>query len=58
MATPHVAGVIGLVRDANPNLTPNQVRALIKTTADDLGDHQSFGHGMVNAYEAVLKAVR
>ena len=58
MATPHVAGIIGLVRDANPNLTPNQVRALIKTTADDLGDHQSFGHGMVNAYEAVLKAVR
>lgn len=58
MATPHVAGVIGLVRAANPELTPNQVEALIKTTADDLGDHQLFGHGMVNAYEAVLKAVR
>jgi len=58
MATAHVSGVIGLVRDANPNLTPNQVEALIKTTADDLGDHQSFGHGMVNAYEAVMKAVR
>lgn len=58
MATPHVAGIIGLVRDANPNLTPNQVRSLIKTTADDLGDHQSFGHGMVNAYKAILKAVR
>ena len=58
MATPHVAGVIGLVRDANRKLTPNQVEALIKTTADDLGDHQSFGHGMVNAYKAILKAVR
>lgn len=58
MATAHVSGVIGLVRDANPNLTPNQVQALIKTTADDLGDHQSFGHGMVNAYKAVLKAIR
>lgn len=34
MAAPHVAGVAALMYGANPNLTPNQVRQFITTSAD------------------------
>ena len=52
MASPHVAGVAGLVRDTNPDLSPKQVVSLLKRSAENLGDRQAFGHGMVDAYEA------
>ena len=52
MASPHVAGVAGLVRDAMPGLSPKQVTSLLKRTADDVGSRQLFGHGVVDAYEA------
>lgn len=53
MSSPHIAGVAGLARDAHPGLSPNQVKALLKRTAEDLGDRQQFGHGMVDAAAAV-----
>jgi subtilisin family serine protease len=58
MATPHVAGVAALVRAANPNLTPDQVRQLLKSTATPLGPNTNneYGAGLVNAREAVAKA--
>jgi subtilisin family serine protease len=58
MATPHVAGVAALVRAANPNLTPDQVRQLLKSTATKLGPNTNneYGAGLVNAREAVAKA--
>jgi len=52
MASPHVAGVVGLMLDEDPSLNPNQVSAKLRRTAHDLGDRQQFGHGMVDAYEA------
>jgi lantibiotic leader peptide-processing serine protease len=55
MAAPHVAGVAGLVRDQNPNLSPNQVEAILKQTAENLGNRQHFGHGMVNAHAAATR---
>jgi len=55
MAAPHVAGVAGLVKDNNPRLNTNQIAATIKSTAEDMGDRQQFGHGMVDAYAAVVK---
>jgi subtilisin family serine protease len=58
MATPHVSAVAGLIKDANPKLSPQQVRSIIMSTAEDLGDRQSFGHGMVDAAAAVAKAAQ
>jgi subtilisin family serine protease len=59
MASPHVAGVVALVRAANPNLSPKEVREVIRDTAraetSNL-DHQ-LGQGSVNAEEAVKAAV-
>jgi lantibiotic leader peptide-processing serine protease len=49
MAAPHVAGVAGLVHDTNSNLNPHQVTALLKRTADSVGNRLVFGHGVVNA---------
>ena len=55
MAAPHVSGVAGLVIDGNPRLNANKVRSILRSTAEDLGDRQQFGHGMVDAYAAVTR---
>jgi len=55
MASPHAAGVAGLVIDREPRLNPHQVAATLKQTAEPLGDRQLFGHGMVDAAMAVGK---
>ncbi len=49
MGTPHVAGVVSLVRASEPGIKPNQVEARIKQTAENIGSRQEFGHGMVRA---------
>lgn len=59
-ATPHVAGVIALMRSVNPSLTGAQVFNLLVQTAEDLGPpgrDGEYGYGMVNAYKAVLAAM-
>lgn len=53
MASPHVAGAAGLVKDADPSLTAKQVRSILKRTAENLGDRQQFGHGMLDVEAAV-----
>lgn len=56
MASPHVAGVAALVLSRNPSLTPDQVRAILRAGADDLGTpgwDPVFGYGRVNARRAV-----
>jgi len=52
-SSPHVAGVAGLVIDHNPSLNSHQVVDILKRTAENLGNRQQFGHGMVDAYRAV-----
>jgi subtilisin family serine protease len=52
MASPHVAGVAGLVMDANPGLNPHQVRSILTRTADQIGSRLDFGHGIVDAAAA------
>ncbi|HEU0036586.1 MAG TPA: S8 family peptidase [Kofleriaceae bacterium] len=53
MATPHVAAVAAQVKLLHPELTPGQLRSWIKDHAEDLGNRQLFGQGMVNAALAV-----
>lgn len=52
MATPHVSGVAGLVYDANPGITPGEVKDKIKSTAENIGSGIYFGAGMVRADNA------
>lgn len=56
MATPHVAGVLGLMRSANPNLTPAAARDILRNTAQPAGSANQYGYGIVDAYAAVLAA--
>jgi hypothetical protein len=56
MATPHVAGVAALVKAANPNLTPAQVKDVIRNTAvasSSDNSNNEFGRGLVDALRAV-----
>ncbi len=60
MAGPHVAGIVALLREANPDLDPDQIKTILMETARDLGrpgeDNES-GWGFVDAYAAVLRAL-
>jgi serine protease AprX len=58
MATPHVAGIVALMYEANPNLTPAQVRDILERTATNMGGRQPWevGAGHINAYAAVAEA--
>lgn len=59
MAAPHVTGLVGLMRAANPDLTALEVRCLLALSADDLGRpgwDPFFGWGRINAEQAVLAA--
>jgi len=57
MATPHVSAAVGLMRDANPTLKAQQVPAMLKRTAEPLGDRQVFGHGMLDVPAAIDAAM-
>jgi subtilisin family serine protease len=59
MASPHAAGVAALVLSRNPALTPDQVRAILRSSSDDLGTpgwDPVFGFGRINARKAVQAA--
>jgi subtilisin family serine protease len=59
MATPHVNGVIAMMRQACPDLTVADIKMILYQTTVDLGpegDDNDYGHGMIDAYEAVLMA--
>ncbi|MFN8945447.1 MAG: S8 family serine peptidase, partial [Pseudobdellovibrionaceae bacterium] len=59
MATPHVSGVVALMKSANRKLSPEQVRKIISETATALGpnDQNQYGAGLVNAEAAVNAAI-
>jgi serine protease len=46
MATPHVAGVIALMRSLRPKLTPGQIEALLDTEADAVNCSGKIGCGV------------
>jgi serine protease AprX len=58
MATPHVAGIVALMLEANPGLTPAQVKNILERTATNMTARLPWeaGNGHVNAYAAVAEA--
>ncbi len=54
MATPHVAGIVALLFEANPALTPADVKQILVDTANPMPGRAAFevGAGHVDAYEA------
>ena len=71
MAAPHVSGVAALVLSVNPDLTGQQVRDILESTAQKVGGYNyqpnqnhpngtwndSVGYGLVDAYAAVKRAL-
>ena len=58
-ATPHVSGVVALMLQVNPLLTPEEIKSILKSTALDLGDvgeDNLYGAGLVDAYKACRTA--
>lgn len=55
MSAPHVAGVVALLLQANPRLTPDAVREVLRRTATPIADCQPYacGAGVVNARAGV-----
>ncbi len=55
MATPHMAGIAAIIRQAHPEFTPEQVKQIIKQSARNLGVSAAYqGAGEVSAYDALL----
>jgi subtilisin family serine protease len=62
MAAPHVAGVAALIQSADPDVTPQEIGAVLRNTAtkpDDApnGKDVRYGTGIVDADAAVAAAV-
>ncbi|MBM7096761.1 S8 family serine peptidase [Bacillus sp. H-16] len=55
MATPHVAGIVALMLEANPDLSPDEVKTILQDTASEMEGRASWeaGAGYADAYEAV-----
>lgn len=57
MATPYISGVVALMLDADPTLTPDEIRSILTSTASRIPNREEWevGSGFVNAYAAVDK---
>jgi serine protease AprX len=58
MATPHVSGTVALMLEANPTLTPDQVKSTLRGSATPMPDYEEYevGAGYLDAYRAVTAA--
>ncbi|MCB0723376.1 MAG: S8 family peptidase [Ignavibacteriae bacterium] len=57
MASPHVGGSVALLRSVSPNLTGKQIKAILFTTATDLGtagEDNTYGKGVINLNAAFM----
>jgi serine protease AprX len=60
MAAPFVAGVAALMLEANPALTPNEVKSILTRTSVDFGAPGrdiDYGAGRLDAYQAIRAAI-
>lgn len=53
MACPYAAGVAALVLSQHPAFTPDEVRSVLKMTADSFDSPEYLGQGRVNAAQAL-----
>ncbi|MBX3746889.1 MAG: tandem-95 repeat protein [Verrucomicrobiae bacterium] len=53
MAAPHVSGAVALLLSVAPDLTPGQVRTILRSTADELPLDRYTGAGRLNAARVV-----
>lgn len=59
MATPFIAGTIALMLDADPTLSPDEVKSILVQTASRMPGYEDFevGAGYVNVHAAVDKVL-
>lgn len=60
MAGPHVAGVVALMRQANPDIDVDTIKEILMSTARDLGpsgNENTYGWGVIDAYAAVVQVM-
>jgi subtilisin family serine protease len=57
VAAAHISGVIALMKERNPNLTPAEARAILSATARNIGSNKNdVGAGLVDPVQALAKA--
>nr|WP_263324076.1 S8 family serine peptidase [Neobacillus sp. Marseille-Q6967] len=59
MATPHVAGIVALLLEAEPALSPDEIKNILQETATNMPGYETWevGTGYVNAYAALEKVM-
>lgn len=55
MATPHAAGIVALLLEADPTLSPDEIKQLLQATATNMPGYETWevGAGYINAYAAL-----
>jgi serine protease AprX len=55
MATPHAAGIVALLLEANPELSPDDIKQVFQDTATNMPGYETWevGAGYINAYAAI-----
>jgi len=56
VATAHVSGIVALMLERNPNLTPADVRRILTASAKKLGPNEQFGSGLIDPGPALQLA--
>jgi serine protease AprX len=55
MATPHAAGIVALLLEAKPELSPDDIKQVFQNTATNMPGYETWevGTGYINAYAAI-----
>jgi serine protease AprX len=55
MATPHAAGIVALLLEAKPELSPDDIKQVFQDTATNMPGYETWevGTGYINAYAAI-----
>jgi hypothetical protein len=56
VATAHISGIVALLLERNPKLTPDDIRKILTASAKRLGPNNEFGAGLVDPAKALQLA--